>query len=100
MCTEIDARVKVAIETEDLDLVLELRHLNKGRPGDTFNNFFEELEKLVEEETAGDERRHGISHNLLVFVTSQPKLRQNYPKTLLFQLKLLFYIHLHHLTCF
>ena len=62
ICTEIDARVKVAIETEDLDLVLDLRHLNKGRPGDTFKSFFEELEKLVEEETAGDKRRHGISH--------------------------------------
>ena len=62
ICTEIDARVKVAIETEDLDLVLDLRHLNKGRPGDTFKSFFEELEKLVEEETAGDKRRPGISH--------------------------------------
>ena len=57
-----DARVKVAIETKDPDLVLDLRHLNKGRPGDTFKSFFKELEKLVEEETAADKRRHGISH--------------------------------------
>ena len=41
---------------------MDLRHVNKGHPGDTFNSFFEELEKLVEEETAADERRHDILH--------------------------------------
>ena len=55
---QIDARVKVLIETEDSDLVLDLCHFNKGCPGDTFKSFFEELEKLVEEETAADKRRH------------------------------------------
>ena len=41
---------------------MDLRHLNKGSPGDTFKSFFEELEKLVEEEIVADERRHDISH--------------------------------------
>lgn len=43
--TGIDERVKLAVETEDVDLVLDLRHLNKGCPGDIFKVFFEELEK-------------------------------------------------------
>ena len=58
----VDDRVKLAVETEDEDLVLDLRHLNKGRPSDTFSVFFEELQKLVEEKTAADDRRHGIAH--------------------------------------
>ena len=61
-CAEIDDRVKLAVETGDEDLILDLRHLNKGRPGDTFQVFFSELEKIVDETTAADERRHGISH--------------------------------------
>ena len=60
--TEIDSRVKLAIETEDPDLVIDLRHLNKGRPGDTFKLFFEELTLIVEQLTAADDRRHGIAH--------------------------------------
>ena len=59
---EIDERVKLAVETGDEDLVLDLRHLNKGRPGDTFQVFFTELEKIIEEKTAADDRRHGVAH--------------------------------------
>ena len=39
-----------------------MRHLNSGRPGDTFQVFFDELAKYVEEITAADERRHGVAH--------------------------------------
>uniref|UniRef100_A0A7M5XFY4 Uncharacterized protein n=1 Tax=Clytia hemisphaerica TaxID=252671 RepID=A0A7M5XFY4_9CNID len=59
---EIDERVQLAIETEDPDLLLDLRHLSKGRPGDTFDIFFAELEKMVDEVTAADDRRHGVVH--------------------------------------
>ena len=38
-CMEIDSRVKLAIETNDPDLVVDLRHLNKGRSGNTFDLF-------------------------------------------------------------
>ena len=41
---------------------MDLCHLNKGHTGDTFKSYFEELEKLIEEETAADEGWHGISH--------------------------------------
>lgn len=61
-CFEIDERVKTAILMEDEDLVLDLRHLNKGRPADTFKVFFEALEKLVDEITAADDRQHGVAH--------------------------------------
>ena len=59
---EIDHRLQLAIETNDPDLIIDLRHLNEGRPGNTFDVFFLELERVVEEITAADERRHGISH--------------------------------------
>ena len=36
---EIDSRVKLATETNDPDLVVDLRHLNKGRPGNMFDLF-------------------------------------------------------------
>ena len=59
---EIDDRVRLAIESDDPDLIVDLRHLNQGRPSDTFQLFFDELVKYVEEITAADERRHGIAH--------------------------------------
>lgn len=55
---EIDKRVNLAIECNDPDLICDLRHLNKGRPSDTFDIFFRELEIIVEQMTAADERRH------------------------------------------
>ncbi|XP_066934138.1 uncharacterized protein [Clytia hemisphaerica] len=61
-CQEIDERVQLAIETEDPDLIIDMRHLNKGRPGNTFEVFFTELEAIVEELTAADDRRHGVAH--------------------------------------
>ena len=61
-CKEIDQRVQLAIETEDPDLVVDLRKLNLGRPGDTFKAFFDELQRQVEAMTAADERRHGVCH--------------------------------------
>ena len=39
MCQEIDKRVQLALETEDPDLVTDMRHLNKDQPGDTFDVF-------------------------------------------------------------
>ena len=60
--SEIDNRAKLAIETDDPDLIIDLRHLNKGRPGDTFELFFQELTLMVEQLTAADDRRHGIAH--------------------------------------
>ena len=60
--SEIDKRVQLALDTNDPDLIVDLRHLNSGRPGDTFQVFFDELAKYVEEITAADERRHGVAH--------------------------------------
>ena len=60
--SEIAERVQLAIDTNDPDLIMDLRHLNSGRPGDTFKVFFDELIKYVDEITAADERRHGVAH--------------------------------------
>ena len=59
---EIDHPVKLAIETDDPDLIIDLRHLNTGRPGNTFDVFFRELEFIVEEITVADDRRHRVAH--------------------------------------
>ena len=58
----VDERVRQAILSGDPDLVIDFRHLNKGRPNDTFDTFFGELNKAIEEITAADERRHGVVH--------------------------------------
>ncbi|XP_033749002.1 uncharacterized protein LOC117333692 [Pecten maximus] len=58
----MDARVRQALLSEDSDLVLDMRHLNKGRPGDTFQVFYDILAAKVEEMCAADERRHNIEH--------------------------------------
>ena len=60
--SEIDQRVQLAIESEDVDLVIDLRQLNKGQPGDTFYVFFKELANMVNQITPAVNRRHGVSH--------------------------------------
>ena len=47
-------------------LVADLRHLNPGRPGGAFDVFFEEMEKVIEEVTAAEDRRHGTAHVSMV----------------------------------
>ncbi|XP_076103163.1 uncharacterized protein LOC143072213 [Mytilus galloprovincialis] len=58
----LDERVRQALLAEDSDLVTDLRHINPGRPGDTFNDFFENLHQKVEQMVAADERRHNVEH--------------------------------------
>ena len=60
LCQEIDQRVQLAVESEDPDLVIDMPHLNKDWPKDTFDVFFKKLEAIVEDLTAADERRHGV----------------------------------------
>lgn len=43
-------------------LLADMRHLNPGRPSDTYDVFFENLAALLEEVTAADDRRHGHAH--------------------------------------
>jgi hypothetical protein len=58
----MDNRLKQAIISEDPDLVVNLRHLNKGRPNDTFEQFFNLLNTKVDDIVAANERRHSIEH--------------------------------------
>ena len=59
---DIDGRIRLSVLGSAPNLVVDLRHLNKVRSGDTFKTFFEQLEKEVEDVTAADERRHNIEH--------------------------------------
>jgi hypothetical protein len=43
-------------------LIADLRHLNPGRPNDRFDVFFTNLETVVNDVTAEDERRHNVAH--------------------------------------
>lgn len=46
--SDIDGRVRMSILGSDPELIVDLRHLNKGAPGDTFNVFFNSYkEKLT-----------------------------------------------------
>ena len=58
----IDERVHAAIAMEDPNLVLDLRTENKGRPANKYDEFFDAAQKLINEMTAEDERRHGVAH--------------------------------------
>ncbi|XP_053389760.1 uncharacterized protein LOC128552729 [Mercenaria mercenaria] len=58
---EMQQRIKL-ISLGESGLVADLRELNTGRPSDKFDVFFEKLEEVVEDVTAADERRHGVSH--------------------------------------
>ena len=62
LCKEIDERVQLAVKSEDPDLVIDMPHLNKDRPGDTFDVFLKKLEAIVEDLTIADERRHGVAN--------------------------------------
>lgn len=68
----MDGRVRQAILSEEPDLVIDLRHLNTGRPNDTFESFFDKLSEKVVELSAGDERRNNVCH--LVKYISIPDL--------------------------
>lgn len=57
---EVQARLKLLLETQDPDIVYDLRHFNEGRP-ESFTEFWDELDKYLNEQTAKavDDRRHG-----------------------------------------
>jgi hypothetical protein len=77
----LDTRVQQAILSEDPDLVFDMRHMNPGRPNDTFNTFFEKLGSKVEEFAAVDDRRHGSVCHFSKFI-SVPDLIQDVAKDL------------------
>ena len=61
---EVDKRVKLYVEMEDPDVVIDLRELQSGR-GSKFDCFWEECEKFLQEKVgvAVDERRHSqVTH--------------------------------------
>ncbi|CAC5408779.1 unnamed protein product [Mytilus coruscus] len=58
----IEDRIRQAILSEDANLVTDLRHLNSGRPNDTFSIFFDKLSEKIEELTAADDRRQNVEH--------------------------------------
>lgn len=61
---EIDKRMKMILEMEDADIVLDLRHLNTGRKSQ-YDVFWRECKKFLDKSvgTAVDDRRHGeVTH--------------------------------------
>lgn len=54
----IDARVKEALATEDIDLIMDLREMNEGRAA-KYDDFWAKCSEYLSECTAVPERRHG-----------------------------------------
>jgi hypothetical protein len=55
---DIDERVKEALRSEDLDVIIDLRETNEGRVG-KYDIFWEKCSEYISECTAIPERRHG-----------------------------------------
>ena len=55
---DIDARVKEALLTEDLDIIIDLRELNEGR-AEKVDVFWEKCSAYISECSAVPERCHG-----------------------------------------
>ena len=60
--------MRQAIIGDDPNLVVDLRHLSKGRLGDTFKVFLDAMEIKMYEISTADERRHGVA-NLSNFIS-------------------------------
>lgn len=45
---EMDIRIQLAMQGEP-GIIVDLRKMNKGRPGETFQNFFSVMEEVVNE---------------------------------------------------
>ena len=60
VCTHPDTAARIhAMFLGASGLVTDLRSLNPGRPGGTFDVFFKHMEELLEANTAADDRRYG-----------------------------------------
>ena len=56
--SEIDERLREAVEMEDVDVIVDLRELNKGRSS-KFTGFWDKMKVFLNESSAVHERRHG-----------------------------------------
>ena len=71
---EIDTRIRLFLDAEDEDIILDLRSNNPGRPR-KYEDFFQQVEGYLNDEadTAVDDRRHGtVVHRATAL--SAPKL--------------------------
>ena len=56
--SEIDERLREALEMEDTDIVIDLREVSKGHSS-KFSMFWEKMNQYLNEASAVHERRHG-----------------------------------------
>ena len=73
----VDERIRLIIDTQDPNLVDDLRHLNSGRPP-KYDLFWDQCNKYLEEvvETPVDERRHGEVTHLAKALSTRDLLNQ------------------------
>ena len=57
----MNQRIQVALQGEP-GIIVDLRTLNSGRPGDNFEVFFSKMQEAVNDVTASDDRRLGLAH--------------------------------------
>ena len=59
----IDNRISLAFLSDDPNFAIDLRTTSKGRPGNTFDDFYACAQRKISEQyTAVDDRRHGVAH--------------------------------------
>ncbi|XP_078662870.1 uncharacterized protein LOC144906461 isoform X2 [Branchiostoma floridae x Branchiostoma belcheri] len=58
---ETQQRLKLVFLGET-GLMTDMRAVNPGRPGGTYDAYFEQLKVVVDEVTAADDRRHNVAH--------------------------------------
>lgn len=72
----IQERIQIIVDSQDPDIVDDLRHHNKGQPT-KYEVFWDECKKFLEEvETAVDERRHGEATHLAKAISTRDLLEQ------------------------
>ena len=55
---QVDLRLKEALDSEDFDIVIDMRELNEGRTA-KYDDFWDKCKEYISESTAVPERRHG-----------------------------------------
>ena len=55
---QVDMRLKEALDSEDFDIIVDMRELNEGRTA-KYDQFWEKCREFISESTAVPDRRHG-----------------------------------------
>lgn len=75
--TKVQQRLKLVLDTQDADLVFDLRHLNEGRTP-KYDAFWDAVKRFINEHSlaAVDDRRHGTECHLAIAMSVRDLIEQ------------------------